>query len=213
MRWLVVAALCVGCSKGKKAPPKYEDAQPAPADAALADAPIDALVVDAATMPLTITSDGVGPITVKNIDEDDYKKLLVGLTIKVEHREGEDFRFDEYVASKGTTQVLRAVISDNSLFKIEVLDPMFTTVAGIGVGATAEELAAKTPGLKCVYETYDPNQDAERVDRALRCESEKLQRVMFEIDHDKFKGPEGNVSPKTIAKRKIIQIVWLAPQE
>ncbi|HEY5926439.1 MAG TPA: hypothetical protein VIV11_32355 [Kofleriaceae bacterium] len=212
MRWLVVAALCVGC-KSKKAPPKFDDAPPAPADAAVADAPADAATPDAATMPLTITPDGVGPITAKHIDEDDYKELLVGLTIKSEHREGEDFRFDEYVASKGTTPVLRAVISDRSLFKIEVMDPMFTTVAGIGVGMTAEELAAKTPGLKCVYETYDPNQDAERVDRALHCGTEKLPRVRFEIDHDKFKGPEGKVNPKVIAKRKIVQIVWLAPEE
>ena len=36
---------------------------------------------------------------------------------------------------------------------------------------------------------------------------------MFEIDYDKFKGPEGKVSPKAISKRKIVRIVWLAGED
>jgi hypothetical protein len=212
MRWLVVAALCAGC-KGKQPPaPRYEDARLAPADVALSDAAIDALA-DAPSMSTTITPDGVGPITVKHIDEDDYKELLVGLTVTSEHREGEDFSFDELIASKGTTKVLRAVINDRSLFKIEVLDPMFTTAAGVAVGMTVGDAAAKIAGLECVYEKYDAQSDAERIDRALRCQSESLPNLMFDIDYANFKGPLGKVSPKTISKRKIVQIVWLAAHD
>jgi hypothetical protein len=213
MRWLVVAALCAGC-KNKPAPqPKYEDARPAPADAASADAVIDAAPLDAPAMSTTITSDGVGPLTAKHIDEDDYKELLVGLTITSEHKEGEDFMFDEYIASRGTTRVLRAVISDRSLFKIEVLDPMFATAAGVSVGMTVAELAAKTANIQCVFEIYDPSADAERVDRALRCESPRLPHVKFDIDYENFTGAEGKVATKAIAKRKIVQILWLAAQD
>src|SRR5687768_2251484 len=127
MRWLVVAALCFGC-RGKQAPPpKRDDARVPPIDAAVADAPADAVPPDAPTMSTTITPTGVGPITAKHIDEDDYKKLLVGMTVTTNHQEGEDFRFDEYIAKKGTEQILRAVVSGRSLFKIEVYDPMFAT--------------------------------------------------------------------------------------
>ena len=208
-----MAALCFACKGNKPAQRKYEDAPPAPADAAVPDAAADAATPDAQTMSLTITSDGVGPITAKHIDEEDYTELLVGLTVTSEHKEAEDYMFDEVIASKGKTMVLRAVITDRSVFKIEVYDPMFTTAAGIAVGMTVEEAAAKMAGLKCVYETYDPMQDAERVERSLRCESESLPHVMFEIDNAKFKGPEGKVGLKAIGKRKIIQIVWLAAKE
>ena len=38
-------------------------------------------------------------------------------------------------------------------------------------------------------------------------------RVMFEIDHADFTGPRGSVIPKSIADRKIVEIVWLAPHD
>jgi hypothetical protein len=210
MRWLVVAAFAVGC-KGKPAPHKYEDAKPAPppADAAIADAEVDA-APDAASMSTLITPDGVGPITAKMTDEDDFVKVLHGLTVKSEHREAEDYSYDEIIASKGDKQVLRAVVTDDALFKIEVDDPMFTTAAGMAVGMTVADLAAKTSDLKCAYETYEPEADAERVDRALRCDSATLPHILFEIDYANYKGPEGRVGTKAIAKRKIVQIVWLA---
>ena len=212
MRWFVALALCFGCKNKQPPAPKYEDARPAPADAGLADAAVDA-AADAATMSTLITPDGVGPITKKNIDEEDYKELLVGLTITTEHKEGEDFMFDEYIASNGKTAVLRAVITDRSLFKIEVSDPMFKTTAGVAVGMTVEDAAAKMTDLTCSFETFDPEADAERVDRALRCESKSLPRIMFEIDLDKYKGKEGKVSTKAIGKRKIVEIVWLANED
>jgi hypothetical protein len=164
-------------------------------------------------MATTITSDGVGPIVAKMIEEEDYAKALVGLRVTSKHQEGEDFMFDEIIARKGKTKVLRAVITDRSLFKVEVYDPMFATAAGVRVGMTVGDAAARTKDLKCVYETYDPQADAERVDRALRCESASLRRVMFEIDHEGFTDPEGSVNPKSIANRKIVEIVWLAPHD
>ncbi len=212
MRWLVFAALCLGC-KGKQAPPTYKDARQPPADAAVADAAIDAALPDAATMSLTITSDGVGPITAKATDEDRFKKLLPGFAVTSSHQEAEDYSYDEIIASKGGTQILRAVISDGSLFKVEVDEPLFSTAAGVSVGMTVGDLADRTKDIKCVFETYDPQADAERIDRALRCQSASLPRVLFEIDYEKFTGREGNVSPKSIARRKIIQIVWLAAKE
>lgn len=211
MKWLVVAALMLAC-KGKQQPPKRDDAPVKPIDAAVADAAVDAPAPDAG-MSTTITPDGVGPITAKMIEEDDYRKVLVGLTVTSKHQEAEDFMFDEIIAKKGKTQVLRAVITDRSLFKVEVRDPMFTTAAGVAVGMTVGEASATTKDLKCTYETYDPDADAERVDRALRCESESLPQVMFEIDHAGYDGPEGTVSPKTIADRKIVAIVWLAHRD
>ena len=72
MRWLVLAALCVGC-KGKKPPPKHDDARIMPADAAVADAAIDAAPPDAPAMPTTITSDGVGPITADTNDVEEFE--------------------------------------------------------------------------------------------------------------------------------------------
>lgn len=212
MRWLAVAALCLGCKSKQPAPRKYEDAKPAPADAAIADAPVDA-APDGATMSTLITPEGVGPITPKMIDEEDFAKALTGLVVKSEHREAEDYSYDEIIASKGDHQILRAVVNDDSLFKVEVDDPMFATAAGVTVGMTVADLASKTADLKCTYETFDPQADAERVDRALRCESASLPHITFEIDYEKYKGREGKVSPKAIAKRKISQIVWLADKE
>ncbi|HEY5949201.1 MAG TPA: hypothetical protein VIV40_27095 [Kofleriaceae bacterium] len=213
MRWLVVAAVLLAC-KGKQAPPpKRDDARVQPIDAASADAAVDAVVVDAAVMSTTITPTGVGPITDKNIDEDDYKQLLVGFTIKTEHREAEDYNFDEYIASKDGKKILRAVITDRSLFKIEVDDPMFATAAGVAVGTTVGDAAEKMKDLRCVFEIYDPQADAERVEKSLRCDAPSLPQVMFEVDLKGFKGAEGSVAPKSIAKRKIVQIVWLAAKE
>lgn len=212
MRWLVFAILLLGC-KSKQPPSKRDDARLPPADASVADAAIDAARPDAATLSLTITSDGVGPITDKATDENDFKKLLPGFAVRSNHREAEDYEYEEIFANKGDTQILRAVISDGSLFKVEVDDPMFSTVAGVAVGMTVAELDAKIKGIKCVFETYDPAADAERVDRALRCQTESLPRVLFEIDYEKFTGREGSVSTKAIGKRKINQIVWLAGKE
>jgi hypothetical protein len=212
MRWLAVVAVLVAC-KGKQAPPKRDDAPPQPIDALIADAAVDAAPPDAPAMSTEITPSGVGPITAKHIDEEDYKELLVGMTIATNHREGEDFMFDEYIAMKGKTQILRAVVNDRSLFKIEVFDPMFSTAAGVTTGMTVTDAAAKMKDLKCVFETYDPQADAERVEKSLRCESASLPQVMFEIDLAGFKGAEGNISTKTISKRKIVQIVWLASHE
>src|SRR5690606_11684731 len=107
--------------KGKQQPPKRDDAPAKPQDAAVADAAIDAPPPDAG-MATTITSDGVGPIVAKMIEEEDYAKALVGLGVTSKHEEGEDFMFDEIIARRGKTQVLRAVISDRSLFKVEVHD-------------------------------------------------------------------------------------------
>ena len=67
--------------------------------------------------------------------------------------------------------------------------------------------------IKCTFETYDPESDAERVDKALRCDSASLPYVMFEIYLAGFKGTEGTVSTKTIATRKVVEIVWLAPHD
>lgn len=212
MRWLVVASLLFAC-KSKQAPPKRDDAAPQPIDAASPDAAVDAAPVDAPAMSTTITRDGVGPITAKHIDEDDYKRLLPGMTITANHREGEDFKFDEYVATKGKTQILRAVVTDRSLFKIEVTDPMFATAAGVTTGMTVADAATKMKDLRCVFEKYDPESDAERVEQSLRCESESLPQIKFEIDLARFSGPEGSVRPKAIGTRKIVQIVWLASHE
>jgi hypothetical protein len=212
MRWLVFTALCLSC-KGKQVAPKHDDARLPPADAAVPDGAIDAAVPDAAAMSLTITSDGVGPITAKATDEDRFKKLLPGFTITSNHQEAEDYSYEEIIASKGGMPILRAVISDESLFKVEVEEPMFSTAAGVSVGMTVAELAERNTDIKCVFETYDPQADAERIDRALRCQSASLPHVLFEIDYEKFTGREGSVSPKAIAKRKIIQIVWLAAKE
>lgn len=213
MRWLVFAAFILACKGKQQAPPKRDDARVQPVDAAVADAPIDAAPPPDAGMATTITSDGVGPITAKMIEEDDYRRVLVGLAVTSQHQEGEDYMFDEILAKKGKTQVLRAVIADRSLFKVEVHDAMFATAAGVAVGMTVADAAARTKDLKCSYATYDPSADAERVDRALRCESMSLPQVMFEIDHSGFEGPEGTVSVKTIASRKIVEIVWLAAHE
>jgi hypothetical protein len=213
MRWLVLVAMLSSCKSKQAPPPKRDDAGLQPIDAVIADAAVDAAPPDAPQMSTTITPNGVGPITAKHIDEDDYKELLVGMTITANHREGEDFKFDEYVAKKDKTQVLRAVVTDKSLFKIEVYDPMFATAAGVTTGMTVADAASKMKDLKCVFEIYDPQADAERVEKSLRCESESLPQIKFEIDLAGFKGPEGNVSTKTISKRKIVQIVWLASHE
>ncbi len=212
MRWLVVAALLFAC-KGKQAPPKRDDARARPIDAAVADAAIDAAPPPDAGMSTSITPDGVGPIGPKFINIDDYKEAFPELSIKQNHREGEDFMFDEFVASKGKTKILRAVVNDRTLFKIEVFDPMFSTAAGVTTGMTVADAAAKMKDLKCVFETYDPEADAERVEKSLRCESASLPQVIFEIDLDGFKGSEGTVGTKMIASRKIVQILWLASHD
>lgn len=213
MRWLVLAALFAACSKGKKPTPKHDDARVVPADATVADAAVDAAPPDAPQMSTTITSDGVGPITADTNDVDDFTRLMPGFSAKGEHHEAEDYSYDEILIAKDKLQVLRAVVQDEHLFKVEVDEPMFATESGVTIGTSVAELVAKVADIKCVYETYDPEADAERVERSLRCDSEKLPRVLFEIDYDKFKGPEGKVSTKTIGKRKIIQIVWLAGKE
>src|SRR5262245_63836901 len=119
MRWLVLAALCVGC-KGKKPPPKHDDARVMPADAAVADAAVDAAPPDAPAMSTTITSDGVGPITADTNDVEDFERLMPGFAAKSEHHEAEDYSYDEILVTKNKTQVLRAVVQDEHLFKVEV---------------------------------------------------------------------------------------------
>src|SRR5688572_30988606 len=119
MRWLVVAALCLPACKGKQAPaPKRDDAQVPPADAAAADAAIDAAPADAAGFATTITADGVGPITAKAKDEDDFAKLLPGFKISSEHHEAEDYSYDEITATKDGKPMLRAVVTYSGLFKV-----------------------------------------------------------------------------------------------
>jgi len=214
MRGLAIAAVCIGC-KGGKQPPKRDDAAVLPpADAAPLDAaPIDSAAIDAGALSFVIASDGVGPITSKANDDNAFKKLLPGFAIKSTHRESEDAVFDEIVASKDGKPILRAVIEDKRLFKVTVKDPMFATTAGISVGMTAADLGRKMVDLKCRYEKYDPEADAERVDRSLRCDAQSLPHILFELDHQGFKGPVGTVSPKAIATRKIVEIVWLAPED
>jgi hypothetical protein len=211
MRWLVVAALFLGCKDKQQPAPKRDDAAPPPIDAAIADAPVDAAPPDAHVMATEITSTGVGPLTAKHVRFADFKKLLVGLTVTADRQEGEDFAYDEYIAKKGDKQILRAIVQDRSLFKIEVHDPMFATSAGVAVGMKVAQAAERMKDLRCVFETYDPEDDAERVDRSLRCQSASLPQVMFEIDLDGFDGPVGKVSPKQIGSRAIVEIVWLAP--
>lgn len=212
MRWILIVAVCVSC-KGSKQPPKRDDAAIVVIDAAAADAPHDAPVIDASALTLVIASDGVGPITAKANDEDAFKKLLPGFVIKSEHHEAEDVSYDEITASKDGRPILRAVIDGDKLFKVEVKDPMFATAAGVGVGMTAADLATKMTDLKCRYEKYDAEADAERVDRSLRCEAQSLPHVLFELDHQGFKGKVGAAATKAIATRKIVSIVWLAPVE
>ena len=213
MRWLVVAAVCLGC-KGKQQPtPKRDDAALQPIDAVVADAAIDAAAADAAVMSTEITPAGVGPLTAKHVDVDDFKKALAGFAISEARQEGEAFAYDEIIAKRGDKQILRAVVQDRSLFKIEVLDPMFATTAGVAVGTSVAQAAAKMKDLRCVFETYDPEEDAERVEKSLRCESASLPQVIFEIDLDGFKGSEGTVGTKMIASRKIVQILWLASHD
>ena len=214
MRCLAIAAVCIGCKGGKQAPKRDDAAVPPPVDAAPIDAaPVDAPMVDAGALSLVIASDGVGPITSKANDDGDFKKLLPGFVIKSTRREAEDISFDEIVASKDGKPILRAVIGDKQLFKVSVKDPMFATAAGISVGMTAADLARKMADLKCRYEKYDPEADAERVERSLRCDAQSLPHILFELDHKGFKGPVGAVATKTIETRKIVEIVWLAPEE
>jgi hypothetical protein len=213
MRWLVVAACFAVACKSKQAP-KRDDARVAPADAAAADATLDAPAPpDAATLAMTITGDGVGPITADVDDEEELAKRLPGFKVSSEHHSAEDFEYDELTATKDGKRVLRAVVIGNKLFKVVVYDPMFATESGVTVNMTAGNLAAKVKDLECVYEKYTAEDDAERVDRSLRCQSESLPRVMFEIDHDKLKLKLGQVSPKAIADRTIEEIVWLASSE
>lgn len=209
MRCLVVAALCLGC-KGKQAPPERDRVPPpAPGDAAVADATNDA-PVDAPGMSVTITSDGVGPITRKTTSPGAFRRLLPGFTVDTEHHEAEDYSFDELTMSKGKKRILRAVVEADRLFKVEVEDPMFKTESGVAVGMTVDELAARVKDLECSYEIYDPSADAEHVERALRCESASLPHVLFEIDHENFDGEPGGIRAKAIAARTIAEIVWLA---
>jgi hypothetical protein len=210
MRCLVVlAVLCAGC-KGKRAPQRDDKPPPRSLDAAVADAAVDAARPDAAVMPTTITSDGVGPITRKTTAPGAFRRLLPGFTVETEHHEAEDYSFDELTILKGKTRILRAVVEEDRLFKVEVEDPLFKTEAGVAVGMTVDELTARVKDLECSYEIYDPEADAERVERALRCESASLPHVLFEIDHEGFEGEQGGIRPKVIAKRTIAEIVWLA---
>ena len=211
MRWFALIVLCSSC-KCSKAPLKHDDARPSPADVVVADAPVDA-AIDAPAMSTVITSDAVGPLTVKATDEEAFKKLLPSFAIKTQHREAEAYNYEEIIASKDGKRTLRAVVNGGKLFKIAVDDATFTTEHHLAVGMTVADLAARMADLKCAYQTYDPEADAEHVDRALRCQSQSLPRILFEIDLAGFAGKFGDVGPKTIATRKIIEIIWLAPQE
>lgn len=206
----MVAALCLGC-KGKQPPPARDDAPTQrPIDAALADATIEVATPDAAVMPTMITSDGVGPITRKTTAPGAFRRLLPGYTVTTEHHEAEDYSFDELTVRDGKTRILRVVVEEDRLFKVEVESPVFKTESGAAVGMTVAELAARVKDLACSYQTFNPEGDAEHVDRALRCESPSLPYVLFEIDHEGFDGETGGIRPKAITNRAIVEIVWLA---
>jgi hypothetical protein len=211
VRWLAIAAGMLGLAcKGKPAPapPVRDDAGPlVPADAAPIDAAVDA--PPDASPATTITGDGVGPITRKTASEEAFQRLFPGHRVTAEHHEAEDYAYDEILVGKPDQVTLRAVITDDRLFKVEVKDATFATATGVAVGMTAGELAARLPDVACVHESYDPEADAERVERALRCEAPSLPNVTFDLDLAGFSRGEGKVPIKAIAKRKIIQIVWL----
>jgi hypothetical protein len=187
-----LALTLAACAAAEAAPPP--DAGPAPRFAT------------------AITADGVGPITART-DPARLRRLFPGLELARRHDEGEDHAFDELTLSRGGRAVLRVIVdeflSSSRPFRVDVLDPMFTTAGGLSVASTVAAAAAALPDLACRYARFADN--PEHFDRALSCTSARLSRISFELDPSGFKGPEGKVAIAAIADRTFARIIWMPP--
>lgn len=209
MRWSVVVALVMACKGDPRPPPAAPVAPPKRADAIVKEEE----VIMPSISSVTISSDGVGPVTANTPPSAvAIRPLFSGFEVTSEHHEAEDFNFDEILVAK-RTPLLRIVVDNMGdaprLFKIEVFDPMFATASGVTTGMTVAELAAKLPDIACKFEHFEPDADAERVEKLLHCASPSLPHVTFDLDDQGFRRHRGRVPIKIIETRRIAKIVWL----
>lgn len=213
---IITFAALAACKSNKSAPSSGSGSSTPPpvvADAPPAPKP----VVDAAPPPATfnqqLTSDGVGPLTA-DTDISTLEKIFPGLTVKVEHDEGEDHSIDHYAVSAGTSHAFDVVV-DNFLdkthaFRVDVWTGLFATKDNIRIGSTVAELLAKDDSISCKRESYAPN--AENFEHALFCESQRVPNLAFYLDDKALPGTDGKVVLAKVAQMKFVRIIWKNPK-
>ncbi|MEO8552412.1 MAG: hypothetical protein ABI678_20685 [Kofleriaceae bacterium] len=207
----------VACKGDKPAPTTGSGSNALPPVAADAAPPPPRPAIDAAPPPATfnqqLTPDGVGPLTA-DTDVATLEKIFPGLTVKVEHDEGEDHSIDHHAFSAGTSHAFDVVV-DNYLdkthaFRVDVWTGLFATRDNIRVGSTVAELLAKDDSIACKRESYEPN--AEHFEHALFCESQRLPNLAFYLDDKALPGTDGKVVLAKLAQMKFIRIIWKNPK-
>jgi hypothetical protein len=214
---LVAVALILGC----KSPPPAESgsgsglgsgsgsvAKPIDAPKPTAKEVLD--TVNATMAKLTISDDGVGPITLATKPAE-LVTLYPGATS--DHKEAEDYSFDVYSVGPADKPILTAITNNggDGFFKVTVLGGNFATAEGVGVGTTISELAAKYPDLACKFAKYGPN--PEDFVEALFCETPKYKHLTFNLDTKGWKKKPGKVEVAAIATRTVQKILWVPKPE
>lgn len=213
----LVLITMVAC-KSDKAAPTAGSASGAPPPPPPADAAIAKPAPDAAPPPATfdqkLTADGVGPITY-DTPPDKLKDLFPGLTVNVQHDEGEDHSIDTYAFTAGTSHAFDVVIdkflSTKQPFRVDVWSGLFATHDNIRVGSTVADWLAKDDSISCRRESYGPN--AENFEHALFCESGKLANLRFYLDDKALPGSDGKVVIAKVAQMKFVRIIWKNPKK
>jgi hypothetical protein len=214
---IITLAAVAACKSDKPAPTTGSGSSAPPPVAADAAAKPVGPPIDAAPPPATfnqqLTPDGVGPLTA-DTDIATLEKIFPGLTIKVEHDEGEDHSSDRYEVSAGTSHAFDVVV-DNFLdkahaFRVDVWTGLFATKDNIRVGSTVAELLAKDDSIQCKRESYAPN--AEHFEHALFCESQRLPNLAFYLDDKALPGTDGKVVLAKVAQMKFVRIIWKNPK-
>jgi hypothetical protein len=207
--WMLALTMLVACKSGGGSAAR---GGPAGAGSAAPPLPAAGSSAQAASFSRSITPDGVGPLTAAT-DSRTAASLFPGMTAKTEHSEAEDYSFDDITISDraGGDPVLHVVIDNmraaRSIFRVDVVGPMFATPKGIRVGSSVGDLAAAYPDAACTRATYTEN--PEGFDRALSCESASLSNLSFHVDPDALSGPDGKVAVAKLAPFRIDRIIWL----
>jgi hypothetical protein len=209
-RIVLVAIGLAGCKGNPSAPaPTASSAQETETSSAVSRSDHDAASAPDAWI---ISAHGVGPITATTEPTvEAIQRLVPTLQVEGEQHEGEDFSYLAISLQQDGAVQAEIIVDEGTLFKVEVRGPLFATAQGLRVTSTVAELASAMPELSCRYETYDPDLDAQRVDRLLFCTTAEAPSISYSIDLTGFRGGEGPIAPEMIAERSIDQIVWLAP--
>jgi hypothetical protein len=168
-----------------------------------------ALALAACNRPLalTVTEEGVGPLTAETPYEyDAIAALLPGwhVTTTFAPIEGEDYHFIAVLSERGPALEIASRERDApTIYRITVLEPGIPDMNGVTVGTVYADIYETDAAPECLpgVEEHSGN---------LFCPASGTTRIYYELD-GAWDGPDGTVPPRdVIADWKVIAIRWRA---